>query len=142
MADKTLIRTIYLYLFSMLGLILIVIGAVNFINMGLKASVFKQAEIAESRMMEEFPGPVVETQPLEKASRSKEFTAEEKAAIKSFLKSYQERQKKYKSLDYVTVKRQQSASINLSLLLVGIPLFIYHWRIIKREKEQIERIAT
>ena len=43
MLDKThypLIRTIYLYLFALLGLALLTIGGVRFVDMGLKAFVF------------------------------------------------------------------------------------------------------
>lgn len=47
MADKKhypLIRTIYLYLFALLGLVLLTIGGVRFVDMGLKAFVFTKAE--------------------------------------------------------------------------------------------------
>ena len=39
-----LIRTIYLYLFALVGLALLISGSVRFVNMGLKAFVFTKAE--------------------------------------------------------------------------------------------------
>ena len=44
MGKHSLIRTIYLYLFACLGLVLLTIGGVRFLDMGLKAFVFTKAE--------------------------------------------------------------------------------------------------
>ncbi len=44
MKKHTLLRKIYLYLFALLGLVLLTIGSVNFVNMGLKVFVFTKAE--------------------------------------------------------------------------------------------------
>ena len=52
MKEHTLVRTIYLYIFALLGLVLLIIGSVNFLNMGLKAFVFTQAD-EESRIFYE-----------------------------------------------------------------------------------------
>ena len=40
----SLIRKIYLYLFSLIGLVLVVIGCVELVNLGLKAYVFTSAD--------------------------------------------------------------------------------------------------
>ena len=40
----SLIRKIYLYLFSLIGLVLVVIGCVQLVNLGLKAYVFTAAD--------------------------------------------------------------------------------------------------
>jgi len=47
MEKHSLVRTIYLYLFALVGLTLLVIGTVRFVDMGLKAFVFTKAEQAE-----------------------------------------------------------------------------------------------
>jgi len=47
---KNIIRTIYLYIFALLGLVLVIIGGVRFVDMGLKAFVFTKAE-EEDKMM-------------------------------------------------------------------------------------------
>ncbi len=44
MERKELIRTIYLYLFSLVGLVLVVIGLVQLVDLGLKAYVFTKAD--------------------------------------------------------------------------------------------------
>ena len=42
----SLVRTIYLYLFALVGLALLTIGAVRFVAMGLKAFVFTKADMS------------------------------------------------------------------------------------------------
>ena len=44
MDKHSLIRTIYLYAFALLGLIFLCISGIRFLDMGLKAFVFTQAE--------------------------------------------------------------------------------------------------
>ena len=39
-----LIRTIYLYLFALLGLVLLTIGSIRFVDMALRAFVFTKAD--------------------------------------------------------------------------------------------------
>ena len=44
MEKHSLIRTIYLYTFSLIGLVLIIIASVNMINLGLKTFIFTEAD--------------------------------------------------------------------------------------------------
>ena len=44
MGKHSIIRTTYLYLFTCLGLVLLTIGGVRFLDMGLKVFVFTKAE--------------------------------------------------------------------------------------------------
>lgn len=136
MADKSVIRTIYLYLFALIGLILVVIGSVNFINMGLKAFIFKQAELEQALQMSEFQSMPLPEKRVQVLTEGNELTAEEKAILKEYLKDYKDRKEKYAKINFVTARRQQEASMNLALLLVGIPLYLYHWLIIKREQKR------
>jgi sensor histidine kinase regulating citrate/malate metabolism len=117
MSKTKLIRTIYVYLFSLVGLILIIVASVRFIDMGLKTWVFTEAdksdyryEIEPKRIAED--GTVVEAE---------EVTEEEKEA----------RQNKR-----ITQQRQRDAANSLAMLIVGLPLYLYHWRLAgKRRKE-------
>lgn len=102
MGKHSLIRTIYLYLFACLGLVLLTIGGVRFLDMGLKAFVFTKAE------------------------------QEQRYDVKPSLSVEPE-------VSYVTVKRHRDASLNLSLILIGLPLYLYHWRIIKKETKNREK---
>ena len=101
MEKHSLIRTIYLYLFACLGLVLLTIGGVRFLDMGLKAFVFTKAE------------------------------QEQRYDVKSPSSAGPE-------VSYVTVKRHRDASLNLSLILIGLPLYLYHWRTIKKDTKKKE----
>jgi uncharacterized protein (UPF0248 family) len=83
---KNIIRTIYLYIFALLGLVLVIIGGVRFVDMGLKAFVFTKAE-EEDKMMysgyNQMPYPLERiTEIQEKELETKELTEEEKTMIK------------------------------------------------------------
>ena len=128
-----LIRTIYLYIFALLGLVLVIIGSVNFLNMGLKAFVFTKAE---ERMEIDFARPLsapLSVDKMEELGKGSELSEEELALVQDWLKEYKEWQTESGKINYLVSNRHRSASINLSLILIGIPLYLYHWVTIKRE---------
>lgn len=124
------IRTIYLYLFALLGLALLTIGGVRFIDMGLKAFIFTKAE-EEQRLIYLQP-PIY--YPFERIEKFKEeFSEEERTLIEQMLQDYKNWQESRSKIDPVTARRHKDASINLALILVGLPLYLYHWRLIGKE---------
>lgn len=123
-----LIRTIYLYIFSLLGLTLITIGTVRFVNMGLKMFVFTQADEDQRYMYE--PPMMPYSAPMmdrggKRAPEQEQWTEE-----------YKRWQEKRANVDRLAVRRHQDASINIALILVGLPLYLYHWRIIQKETKE------
>jgi len=132
MSRYPLIRTIYLYLFALLGLVLITIGTVRFVNMGLKIFVFTQAE--EDQYMR-YPEPSMPyaAAPFEKAKEDQALSEEERAQIKTYLEEYKKWKEQRDKIDYRLVQRHRDASMNIALILVGLPLYLYHWRIIQKE---------
>jgi hypothetical protein len=129
-ANYPLIRTIYLYLFALLGLVLITFGGIRFIDMALKAFVFTKAENEERIIYQEPP-----TLPLSqsKIEGNMCLDAEEKQILKNWMADYKNWKEKKQNFDYLASKRQKEASYNLAMILVGLPLYLYHWRIIKKE---------
>lgn len=140
MEKHPLIRTIYLYLFTIVGLALLVIGCVRFLDMGLKMFIFKQADAPE-KLQQQFscqsymPMPITK---LEAIQDSGELTADEKAALRSFLEDYKRCKEEGAKIDYLASRRQRDASSSLAMILVGLPLYLYHWRIIKVETKKRE----
>ena len=130
---KELIRTIYLYAFSLLGLVLLIIGSVGFVNMGLKAYVFTQAD--QQRYLYEQPiaYPAAD---LEKARDNKDLTEADREEIRKIIDDYNVQKERNAKIDVVASQRQSDAAQNLSLILVGLPLYIYHWRLVKKEKQR------
>ncbi|MBI4250376.1 hypothetical protein HY622_02200 [Candidatus Uhrbacteria bacterium] len=132
MSRYPLIRTIYLYLFALIGLALITIGAVRFVNMGLKIFVFTQAEQDQYMRYPELPMPYA-VSPLEKAKEDKELSEEERAQVKTYLEEYKKWKEQRDKIDYRLVERHRDASMNIALIIVGLPLYLYHWRTIQKE---------
>ena len=142
MKKNSLVRTIYLYLFALLGLVLSTIGSVRFLDMGLKAFIFTKAE-EEQRLYNKQPpfSPV----PIERIAKTKtqgekiepkdeiKLSAEEKTQIDQWITEYNNWQETRSKIDPITSRRHRDASLNLAMILIGLPLYLYHWGIIKRE---------
>ncbi len=133
MKKHSLVRTIYLYLFAIIGLVLLTIGSVNFVNMGLKAFIFTKAEEQEKINYERPPEVPYLVGNIEDIKEREEISAEEKVLISQWLEDYKVWQERDQEISYVTTRRHQDASRNLALILIGLPLYLYHWGIIKRE---------
>jgi len=134
----SLIRTIYLYLFALVGLALLITGAVKFLDMGLKMFIFTKAEDPEKLQQRYYYSIPIPIEKLETYQTSEELTDEEKATLKSFLENYKKWEEEEAKIDYLASNRQKQASSNLAMILVGLPLYLYHWRIIKKETKEKE----
>jgi hypothetical protein len=109
---KFSIRVLYLYLFSFIGLLVAVIGAIQLVNLGLQVYVFQNAD------QYSYAVPVMPAGPDGKDRPVSPETAREQ----------QEQQK----LDNRR-QRQRTTSNALAMMIIGIPLYLYHWRMISRE---------
>ena len=140
MDKHSLVRTVYLYLFSLLGLVLLIIGGVRFVDMGLRAFIFKQAD--EERRIFSLQPPFSPLK-IEKLAEGEGeniapkaeviLTEKEKQIFSNWLQDYKSWQERAAKIDPITAQRQRDASTNLAFILVGAPLYIFHWRIIRRE---------
>jgi len=142
MSKQSLIRTIYLYLFAMLGLVLLTIGGVILIELGLKMTVFQKADIdrfARPTVISVAPGKTLQeadfVSALEKCNIDTDcdFTEEDKELIQSWLSDYSQWKEQDAEISYVTQQRQRQASRAIALILIGLPLYLYHWTVIKRD---------
>ncbi|MBI5913055.1 hypothetical protein HY839_01280 [Candidatus Azambacteria bacterium] len=136
---NTLIRTIYLYTFSLVGLVLVVIGGVRFVDMGLKAWVFTKADEEQRMWSKQPPMPAITEKRIEtavKEGKIENLTEDEKIAMQEWLVMYANWKKNQEQFDPVVSQRQREAATALSFILVGLPLYLYHWRVIKREKSE------
>lgn len=112
----TLIRKIYLYLFSFIGLVLVVIGCVQLVNLGLKAYIFTSAD-------QYYSYPVAApTAPADKNVT----TTVPAGPTDEQMKAYQDQQ--------TTSQRESSAANAIAMIIIGVPLYLYHWRVIKQDK--------
>ena len=141
---QPLIRTIYLYLFTLIGLVLITIGSVNLINLGLKRFIFTKADQELNYSLKpSFPMTIdgrATTEEdfvsaVEKCQEKCDLTLEQKQQITGWLKDYKIWQEQEKQFDYPAQQRQREFSLALALIIVGLPLYLYHWSTIKRETQ-------
>ncbi len=103
------IRKVYLYLFSLVGLVLVISGSVQLINLGLRTFVFTQAD-------QQVPYP-------QSAAPSKDMNV---PSIQD-MTHYQAQQ--------TTAQRQRDLVGALAMIIVGMPVYWYHWMVVNREKQ-------
>ncbi len=108
------IRLLYLYLFSFIGLLVTVFGCINMVNLGLKTFVFKNADRYVA-----YPRPAV-TEVTPDAKPADMPSVEEE-------KLFQEQQ--------TLQQRQREAAQAIAMIAVGLPLYAYHWMLIKRQEK-------
>lgn len=125
MDKKELIRLIYLYLFSLVGLVLMIIGTVQLIDLGLKKFVFTKAD--QAIVYPEYPGIT---------AKPTSATVEGETQVVS-----EEKMKEYENARIKAEEKQRdsqnarTASNAIALLLVGLPLFAYHWTLVQKTKK-------
>lgn len=103
---KFSLRLLYLYLFSFVGLLITIIGSIQILDIGLKNYVFHVSDYTY------YP----ETVPAESG---KPMVDQAELARRNQLEQAN------------NTKRQFSNS--LAMILVGVPVYLYHWKTIKKE---------
>ncbi len=125
MSKKEIIRTIYLYLFSLVGLVLVVIGSVRAVNLGLKTYIFKNAD--RVIIYPEMPRPVTKDEALRQAQGVEvEASEEEQEKFKKEQADYQRQEARS--------RREREITDAIAMIVVGAPLFFYHWKLVQRDR--------
>lgn len=138
-----LIRTIYVYLFSLVGLAMLVIGTAMIINLGLKTWIFTQADRGDNYQNQPMPlylnKEMGDAKELQICQDKCSLTTVQKEQIKSWLADYENWQNYEKNRDpnfYRLQNRQRQAATAISLIIVGLPLWLFHWAVIKRDNKE------
>ena len=110
------IRRVYLYLTSFIGLVLILIGSVQLLNLALKTWIFTKADD------QFFYGPCYERSvaPVKVGEEPKMLSEQECEAQRNEERS---------------ARRQNQGAEAVAMILVGTPVWIYHWRKVKDDKD-------
>jgi hypothetical protein len=119
----SIIRFIYLYLISAITFIVFIIGAVTLVDQGLKTFVFG----VEEYDYYERPIPVLDCTHLD----GEDF---DNCIKKMEIIETKEEEVKEKSNFTNEVKRR--LSIGVAQVLVAFPLWLFHWRIIERDRKR------
>lgn len=114
MEKRELLKLIYLYLFSAIGLILFINGSVRLLDLGLRTFVFKEADVYY------FPTPA--------------YPEDEKLSPEELQKRLEEQQKAEEINKRSQKQREFSGA--LAMIFVGLPLYVYHWRLVLRSRKE------
>lgn len=165
---KNVIRTVYLYLFALVGLILTIIGGVIIVNNLLKTYIFKSAEMNYNNYYVSQPASIdskfaasisadmkdtkaaVEKIKVKEESAStddKQLTEEQLKTLDTWLTDYKnwsesetKRQEMESKRDYVKESRERDMANALSMIIVGFPIYLIHWFIIVRDIKRNKEI--
>lgn len=102
---KFSLRLLYLYLFSFVGLIVVVMGSIRLVTLGLNVYIFKGAD------QYSFSRPVL----VEGEKENTNWIDEQKIEL--------------------IRQRQREFSSSFAMLVIGLPLYLYHWKLIKKENK-------
>ena len=115
------IKKVYLYMVSLISLVILVIAGIMLINMALKAWVFTEADNAyyyEPKLMcSESKNPDGSVVPLDPNCSNPNYEQEQR-----------DEEAKRRS-----AQRQSSAAQAVAMILVAIPVFFYHWKLARKE---------
>lgn len=137
MKTKNLIRTIYVYLATFIGLMMIVIPMVDMFKLGLETWVFPLA----SENMYEYdripPEPYALTK-LEEGTIEKNtsLTEDDRQALQNWKADYKSWQEKKDSIDWKKANLQRDLVRDLSTMIVGLALFLTHGYILRRDRKR------
>ncbi len=120
---KVSLRRVYLYLFSAVGLILILIGATKFIDLGLRMFVFQNADYY----------PISPLGPTPPASPEKNLSGVNSTSLNQTEINQTARAEEYQRQNVLS-QRERDAANALGLLIIGLPLYLYHWRLARKEE--------
>lgn len=126
--QKNTIRNVYLYLVTAVTLFMIVFAVVDMINLGLRTYVFTKIDQADVQNM--YPPAVV----YDEATKAKLGTC---PTIPVNVAEQEKRQQ-----DQQAANRQRDLVTNISLLVVALPLFGYHWLLIRRDRKENKEDAA
>lgn len=128
-----LIKNLYLYLVSFVALMMVVISTADIIDVVLRTFIFTKADNTYyspygggpgcERYYPKGGGPRPE---IITTTGTPELSEEECAKIEE----YNRKQEK----ENQSAQRQRDLVRDISFILVGVPLFLYHWRIIRRKE--------
>lgn len=121
------IRNVYLYLVCAITLFMIAFAAVDLVNLALRTWVFTKADQMNYSYPVKTPDGYCS---FDKDGKRICPSTEEQQKI-------DEREKKQNEENRLS-QRQSDLVRNISMLIVAIPLFTYHWLVIRRDKKHEE----
>lgn len=118
------LRSIYFYLTSFVGLMLMVIALASMVNIALKATIFTKADSYAQPTPEEDCSP----ERLKALPTLTPAQCEKKAAESRVSRAIN-----------LTANRQSNLADDFGMLIIGIPLFAYHFSVIQGRRSALKK---
>lgn len=115
------IKKVYLYMVSLISLVILVIASIMLINMALKAWIFTDADsayyYAPKLVCTETKEPDGSVIPLDPNCSNPNYEQEQRAE--------EDRRR--------SAQRQSDAAQALAMIIIAAPVFLYHWKLARKE---------
>lgn len=135
MTTKTkFIRSIYLYLAALISLIFVAVGTGRLLNTALKFYLFPKAEKGGYNQCNQTP-PAYN---FDKNAYAGVATPDQKIQLENLLRDYDEWKKNNTGEECYSAQRQSETVDALTMLIIAMPILLFHWKIIKKDKENKE----
>lgn len=118
-----IIKTVYFYVVSLIGLMMVVFSVADLVNLGLKTWVFPKADLNEYKQ----PSCAVS---IYKDPNLKETDEQ----YQQRLKACEETQ--VSEEEARAIRNQRDAVRDISFFVVGLPLFLYHWITVRKDQKK------
>ena len=127
-----LIRNIYLYLVALVGLVVFIIGSVGIINLVFKNYVFRVADYVYESAAPGLKGPCnipyPDSYPQSSDIKARPLIMPSEEEVKLCKQGMLEQQRLQQQNQI-----GRDFSIAIAQILIGLPLWLIHWRIIQKE---------
>jgi lipopolysaccharide/colanic/teichoic acid biosynthesis glycosyltransferase len=117
----TWIKKVYLYLVSLISLVILVIAGIMLINMALKATIFKKADNTA------YYAPKIACNAPANPDGSKP-ALDPACSDPNYEQKQREQEKESRS-----AQRQRDAAQAIAMIIVATPVFLYHWKLARKE---------
>lgn len=122
-------RKFYFTVASLGGLLLIVIATVSVLQLGITTLLKTQRQDFKTAPPEVTPyvGDLTDKEGL---------TTAQKEAIEDWQKDYDKWRQEQKNFDWNTNAKKEQLAMSLSFLIVGLPIFLYHVRFVRKDNDE------
>ena len=131
------IRTIYLYTVALISLVFLAVGTGNLINASLKAYVFQEAEKKDYSMCNSYPY-FVSSIDAEAIKNAGQITEDQKTQIDNLIRDYDKWKEENTGSNCIRAERQKRMLDAVTMIIIALPLHLFHWRIARKEKLEAE----
>lgn len=121
-----IVRNAYLYIAALISLLFVAIGAYTLLNTAIKTYVLPKAEkggYGRCEYINREPMVCVDGKSDCNSSQNEEVSEEEQ---------------KIKREECYAEERQKNVADALTMIMIALPIFMFHWRLVRKEKDNEE----